>query len=78
MVNYKADGAPGAGPPHNSSKTDVVGGTAGFWHCVYEVCPEKVQPLLINENGLCDIDVTWQPRTVHWNVHARTTMTSLY
>ena len=22
-----------------------------------------------NENGFCDIDVTWQPRKVHWNAH---------
>ena len=30
-----------------------------------------------NENGLCDINVTWQPRIVDWNAHAWT-MTSLY
>ena len=37
---------------------------------IYEVCPEKAQPLLINKNSLSDIDVTWQPRRVDWNAHA--------
>ena len=31
-----------------------------------------------NKNGLGDIDVTWQPRRVDWNVHVWTMMTSLY
>ena len=35
----------------------------------YKVCLEKVQPLLIYENSLCDINVTWQPRRVDWNMH---------
>ena len=33
---------------------------------------KKVQPLLIlqyNKNGLHDINITWQPRRVDWNVH---------
>ena len=36
---------------------------------IYGVCPGKVQPLLINKFGLCDIDVTWQPRRMDWNAH---------
>ena len=31
-----------------------------------------------NENGLHNIDVIWQPRTVDWNVHAWTMTTSLH
>ena len=45
---------------------------------IYEVCPEKVQPLLMEWNGLPNTDVTWQPRTVDWNACVRTMMTSLY
>ena len=36
----------------------------------YEVCLKKGKPLLNNENGLHDIDETWQQRRVDWNVHA--------
>ena len=31
-----------------------------------------------NKSSLCDIDVTWQPRTVDWKVHVWTMTASLY
>ena len=38
-------------------------------YSIYEVCPENVQTLLIQQEQFADIDVTWQPRRMDWNVH---------
>ena len=40
-----------------------------FLQWLYIVCAEKSSHCQYNENVLCDIDVTWQPRRVDWNAH---------
>ena len=63
-------------PPFPLDITTLL--SMSMWYILYIQCLENVQPLLIWENGLHDMDVTWQPRRVDWNVRVWTKMTSLY
>ena len=46
--------------------------TKVFINLKYIQGQSRISPAIVkcNENGLCNMDVTWQPRRVDWNAHA--------
>ena len=51
-----------------------------FWKWVWYMRSVQKKPThcWYSENGLCNIDVTWQPRREEWNARVWSMMTSLY